>query len=688
LLSYESSAVNGVLFSLLSGIYWLKLNEVRNVKSHFVFFSVLLLIPFVILTISTLIHQQCPIDDGLWFYLLISVPSIPVGLAIAEFAKFTSRKLKYLTFSIFWLVVLLGFLPELYFNPQIYFYNPVFGYYPGVIYDQNIEITSELIDYRLLNIVISTVIIFIFSRTYYFKRITKLIVIIGVTSAYLHFHDVKPTLNFGTDLSRIKEELKSEISTKHFNIIIPDSLSDDEKELLKIEHEYYYQAISKLLDSEVDEKITSIIFESGAQKKRLFGSGNADVAKPWLNQIYLNFDNYNRSLKHEISHIFSAKYGSGPFKIPSSFNPGLIEGFAMAVENNYDEFDIDYLAAMALKKDFKISIAGLFKGFSFFASASSVSYIYAGSFFKYLTENYGWKKVKKLYSGEDFLTIFGRKLGEIEEEFYNYLSSLIIENNVHASNYYFGRLPLIKKFCVRATAKELRSAGKLYEEKEFQKSTEKFLEIYHYSGSYSALVGFSQAKRELKETNEAILMLESELENFEGTAYFYYLEFLLADFYALTNADEKAFNYYNKIINQKPHNRYVRSAVVKKDLLSLGDSILIKYMSDKDNKNNILTGMVETNPSDYSVQLFIILQHGTEQNYNERLGLIKKSLNYQDFSSNTFFEISKFCYRQLDFNESLIFAEWAEQKADFRRNHIIRDHIQKLKWILNMDSPN
>lgn len=680
ILSYESSAINGILFSLLSGIYWLIESDNNSKKNRLIFFLFLIIIPLFILIFSTTVCQNCPLSDGIYFYLVIAVPSIFSGIAIAELSKFISFNFRYFIFVFLWLIVLFGFLPELYFNPQIYFYNPIFGYYPGVIYDQTIEITDSLLLYRLIVLLFSFAIILIFYKNNNFNLFYKIAIFFGVLLVYIFLSYLKPYFNFSTNLESIKEEISSEVITDHFKIIFSNSLTNKQIAILKYDHEFYYHVISELLDTELESKITSIIFESGAQKKELFGSANADVAKPWLNQIYLNYSNYSASLKHEISHIFSAKYAEGLFNLPSNFNPGIIEGFAMAIENNYDNTDIDYLAALAYRNNFKISMSKLFTGFSFFANASSLSYIYAGSFIKYLAINYGWNNVKKIYSGEKFIEIYNAEIKVLEENYYEYLLTIKVEENKHLSNFYFGRKPLIKKFCARATAKELKTAQTLFLEKKYEDAAEMFLKIYNYSDSYSGLVGFVQTQKELDMLKAGIDFLEAEIQNFEGTAYFYYLEFLLADLNAIYQNSTKASEYYTKIIEQKPHNIYLLSAELKNKLLQEGDSIIIKYLIDKNYKTNLLLNLVKKEPTNYTLQSINLVEDIDSSKYSD---IINKLNNKDDLdlSSNTYFSLSQLSYRFLDFQKATKYAEKALTRVEFKRKEIIKEQLTKMKWI-------
>ena len=101
------------------------------------------------------------------------------------------------------------------------------------------------------------------------------------------------------------------------------------------------------------------MFKNNTQKGKLIGSENADVAKPWLFQIYTIADNYDHTLKHEIAHIFSEKFGVGPFKIAHNFNPALIEGIAEAAAPLYNTWYVDHIASIAYNNNFRFNIENL-----------------------------------------------------------------------------------------------------------------------------------------------------------------------------------------------------------------------------------------------------------------------------------------------------------------------------------------
>ncbi len=691
ILSFETSVLNGILFAFISGLFWLRKSSSRinkSLKSILIFYFIIILIPFIILSFSTIICQQCPFSDGIFFYLILAFPSIIVGIAIAEFSLFISYKFRILIFICLYLIILLGFLPELYFNPQIYFYNPIFGYFPGVIYDENIQITFNLIAYRCLNLGFS---LFILASIYLSKKRSKsiqLIVIIIITLLYLSSYFLKSTLGFATNINRIKTELKGKIETNHFIIYFPSSITENDKKLLLWNHLYFYNKNEKLLNTKIDDKITSIIFNSGAQKKRLFGAQNADVTKPWMNQFYINFDNYENSLNHELLHVFSKNFGRGLFNLPTNYNPGLVEGFATAFDNNYDNYDIDYLAFLAYKKNIKVSLKNLFSSLSFFSNASSLSYIFAGSFIKFLAREYSVEKIEKFYSNPNFKLIFGKDVQTLEKRYYDYLDSLKFEFNSYKANFYFGRVPLVKKYCARAAAKELHSAWELFNEEKFQNAEKLFKKIFSYSNSFSSLYGIIQCIIKTEEFNQAISLLEKEKRNFIGSSSYYNIEYLLAYLFARGKQIKNAITYYDSLIIQNPNDDYYNASFVYKNIAEKDSSEFYNFIENRDSRFQIIKrNLVYGNDAflQYYIKTYLLKVNNNNSerklNYKNEIHEIEKLLTINNYNSQTYFQIAKFSLNNLKLDDAIKFSQFALDKSDEERKAEILDFNKKVKWI-------
>ncbi|MCW9095421.1 MAG: hypothetical protein OQJ74_06220, partial [Ignavibacteriaceae bacterium] len=86
---YEFSAVNALLLSFLSGLYIItylqtKTDEQKSNQNRLPLkaFSLTLIIPFAISILKSIIFGFCSFWDGLWFYLVITCPSVIIGSAL------------------------------------------------------------------------------------------------------------------------------------------------------------------------------------------------------------------------------------------------------------------------------------------------------------------------------------------------------------------------------------------------------------------------------------------------------------------------------------------------------------------------------------------------------------------------------------------------------------------------------
>ena len=359
---------------------------------------------------------------------------------------------------------------------------------------------------------------------------------------------------YSTTPSSIKVELDKTILTEHYEIHYSNALNDTLINIIALHHEFYFWELEKYFNVKPSKKIISLIFNDREQKKRLFGTANADVAKPWIPEIYTTADNYDKTLKHEIAHCFAGVFGSRIFKVADNFNPSLIEGAAMAADPDYDSFDLDYMAALAFKNNYKINVTDLFEYFNFFKQPSSLGYIIAGSFIKFLIDKYGIETFKKFYSDLDFQKYYGKELTELAREYEVYLEDkfVIQGESSDRAKYYYGRKSIFYKICPRYVAKKLTKAWKLLNEKKVEDAKKIFEELLKLSDNYSPLIGLSYCYAELKQNEKAIDLLKENIGKFENTAYYYEIEFLLADLLAKNNQIAEADSIYKTLVGQNP----------------------------------------------------------------------------------------------------------------------------------------
>jgi len=380
---YEFSVINSLLIVLLSGIYTIIFfdNNFSKKNRNFIpelFKSLLLflIIPFSVSVINSAFSGFCSFSDGLLFYIVITCPSIIIGISLGLISVLIANRFRVVLLFMLCFGILMIIAYEIYFNPQVYVYNPLIGFFPGTIYDEGISVSGKLILYRFLNLLFFGWIISAIVRLKRDKKKRLIFFVAKVLFVPVAFFFLAPYLGFSTTFGSLTNMLSKSVNTEHFVIHLDKRIGKEKIKMLTLNHEYYYQELEKYFEVKLDEKIHSFIFYDNDQKKDLFGSRNADVAKPWLNQVYISMGNWEHTLKHELAHCFSAKFGTGFLKLASGLNPMLIEGIAEAADGNYDDNSLHFMAALAYNSGYDVDMKNLLSKFGFFSKASYLCWFF------------------------------------------------------------------------------------------------------------------------------------------------------------------------------------------------------------------------------------------------------------------------------------------------------------------------
>ena len=687
---YEFSALNALLLSFLSGLYIIaylksadKEKKVRQKKSLLNVFALMLSVPFIISFVKSLILGFCSFWDGVLFYVVITIPSVIIGGALGS-VVLSFKKYRILSFVLLYIIIL--FIPvfEIYFNPQIYIYNPLFAFFPGTIYDEGLTVDLKLILYRIFNLLFFYWILF-YSVKWVAKTVSKFILrsfyitIILVVVVFYFF--ISPSSGFTTTSSRLQNHLTSYIESEHFIIHTDKRIGKDDLKQIVLNQEYYYSQLSNFFNDEPDSKITSYIFFDRRQKKDLFGSGNADVSKPWLNSIYVSFDSWESTLKHEIAHCFTANFGWGVFKLAAGFNPALIEGVAEAADGFYDENSIHYLASLAYENEYRVDINSLFSSFSFFSSVSSLSYIYSGSFIRYLVTEYGIDKVKVFYNTNDFEKTYNQDLEIVAENYVKFLDTMNLVSTKEKANYYFGRKSLISKVCPRYISSSLDEAWGFYLLKEYTKASNIFEDILSKSENYSALIGLAKIYEESDSLENAINLLETNIKTYSGTSSEYDLKFRLADLYIKNDGFPKARELYELISQTKPSRRLELLSDSRIALMKEGT--IREYVTGSDfDKYSILKKLNSKNYVYSTIPLMIDLSAQLKEDYQLFLDNFKDNFEVKnEISSYAVYKISLYMLNNFDYANSRKLAGLAlRYKGSQNLSELVNEHLKKAEW--------
>jgi hypothetical protein len=687
---FEFSLANSVLLFFVSGIYVINRLSKRNgisgiVKSDFIktaiVFIIFLIIPLIITLLHSFFTTFCSIRDGFLFYTVITFPSVILGAATGMLTFSLFNKMRIFLFIIITILIISIALFEFYFNPQVYFFNPVFGFFPGTIYDEGIKVTTKLVFYRLLNLAyFGSIIYFVFKTAG--KHFSKLLLGFDsmlIASVFIYF---SPLLGFSTTNRSLQQDLGKDYKTTHFDIYFSHDIPDTLAKKIALEHEYDYVSLAKFFEETPQGKITSYVFSSNEQKGKLFGSKNADVAKPWLQQIYISSDSYDQTLKHELAHVFTREFGTGIFKVADGLNPALIEGAAVAGAPFFGDNTIHYMAKLAYQNGYKVKIEHLFSGLNFFGSVSSLSYIYAGSFSKFLIDTYGVKKFEQLYSDLDFKRIYNKSSDEISKEYYKFIDSFNIKNNPDKAKYYFGRQTIFQKICPRFIADRLQTAYGYYTNKDYPEAENIFREILGKTNNYSALMGLSSTLVELGNDLEAAAIIKNKINQFSNTAYYYNLQFRLADIEVLNSEFQSASSIYKTIVDENPNRVLFNLANLRLELSK--DTLKIKnYVAgDAVKQVEILSSLNAQSYVYSSLPALIDLSIITHKSYGDFMTEFQSELNVKDYeSSYAVYCLSKYMADNLDFDKAREMAVLSMAfKSDDNFNEVLNSNLQKCEW--------
>jgi len=687
ILGYEYSVVNSILITILSGIYiitFLKKETIQafSVRKILIVYALFLIISFLVGIAGSFAGLACSIGDGILFYLVITVPSVIIGGALGLLCFFTVKKFKIILFILILLVIVAIPAFELYTNPQIYFYNPLIVYFPGTIYDEGLSVNWWLVLYRLFNLSFFGLLFFVLVR---YKGQYKRIILPAVVVIPFVFIIMSPSLQFSTSTGRMKSELNKEIETEHFRIFFDPQINQTLRKAIALHHEYSYSELADFFKGHPKGKITSFVFGSAGKKGVLLGTENADIAKPWLSQIYITTESYNVTLKHELAHIFSGTFAGGIFKVAGGISPALIEGVAVAASPVQYEYNVDYLAALALNYGYKVKLKALFSYSGFFTSVSSLSYVYAGSFSKYLINKYGIDKFKKFYVDPDFQKVYKKTIDELEDDFSNYLSGIDVFGREHSANYYFGRMSIFQKVCPRYVADRIKKASGLFYNKDYMNSAGIFSGLYKVSKSYLPLTGWLNSLIKLNEFTKADSILSNEINQFKKTGYYYNLELKLADIYALNNKYRKADSLYSEIVSQFPDKILFFVASIRKTLL-IKEGQINQYLLGNDfDKYMILKELNEKQYYYPSIPSIIELSESMDEEYGIFLKQFNHSLIVNDFNSSyAVFKLSGRILEALDFEKAERMAALASRyTGDENLNYILAENMRKMVWMKN-----
>lgn len=448
-------------------------------------------LPFTAAALHGLWVPTCDWSYGLEAYAIMAVASAVLGAGGGVFLGLVTGRVPYLRRAAPWLVVL-GFIVtglwRFYSEPPVFSYNPLIGFFPGNLYDEDIRLDGALYWSRLEQL--ATVIALLAAATVVLDapslhvrlrgrrhRPAPIALAAGVPAALLalalRWHGA--SLGYAIDAEDIWAELGGTHRTAHF-VIHFDKREDIAADiaLYAADHELRLAQVCKTLgvDPAAVGTIHSYVFRDAEQKGRLMGARRVEMAKPWRREIYLTYEAFpHASLRHEIAHVVAGTFGSAGFHVsaksiaglPLLFNPGMIEGVAVAADWPGSSRSLTPHQSMRAMEQLGFAPrADEVLSAKFLTLSSARSYTAAGSFMRFLLERYGAGPLKRLYaSGGDFGAAYGQSQAALAAQWREMLQGIEVPAaDLEAARERFRQRGVFQRPCPHANAARLRRAAR------------------------------------------------------------------------------------------------------------------------------------------------------------------------------------------------------------------------------------
>lgn len=469
IVGYESAAFFGVFYGFTTAFLSFDDHSLVGWARHLGRRLLLLAAPFAVLTLNALRVQNCDYVTGVEFWLAIPVMSIVVATTLGWTVRnFVRGRLAWTLIAAVCIATVVEFGLRLALEPPIVGYHWFLGYFSGSIYDEALSLPDPLVAYRLIQLFgVATALCAVQAvRSAGNRRRT-----FGALAAVLAAITVglfATRSDHGIDMTRgvIADELGGVVETEHFIIYYPaNERFEDELPRLIDDHEYRYAEMEAYFGTDPVElhgaKVRSFVYPSREAKGRLMGARRTLVAKIWLREMHILWRFYgDHMLAHELAHVFTEPFGSGPMRLSGKYgvgvNMGLVEGIATAADWDAEALDPHEASAALREMDQAPDIDRLVGASGFWTQSSGRAYILMGSFVRWLVDTYGMEKFRQAYGTASFEPVYGKPASALVTEWEAFVDAIeLTDDQRDRAKFRYDRKSIFQKVCARTVA-ELR----------------------------------------------------------------------------------------------------------------------------------------------------------------------------------------------------------------------------------------
>ncbi len=540
-----------------------------------------LAVPFLASVVFAFTSTRCNPFAAIGFFPLLTLPSALAAAAAGVLCGLAGQRawsagLWYLALVAASAAV--SFWPVL-FGPQVYLFNHFGGYWPGPLYDEALAVRPPLYWFRLETVLVSAFLWFLgaflldmktgsLSRPYFRPGAALLLVSLGLAIGWME--QTAPSLGIRITDRALQAKLGGKRETKHFDLYFPRGKAKEDIDRLERDLEFRHHQLRAFFGEAPTERLRVYLYRTPDEKLQLVGASRTQFAKPWRLELHINDARYPHPiLKHELAHLMSAPFGSGPFRLTSTFGlfpqMGIVEGMAVAADNPNDELTLHEWSAAMRAQGLMPDIRALLGPTGFYRAAASRAYTAVGSFLRYLADTHGPDKLKVLYAHGDFSLAYGRSLDSLAAEWEKFLDTVPLDPE--AVNFAFSRFrrgSLFSRPCAREVARLHQLAGET-----LPSDPERALGLYQRCAELqpeepSFALGVSQALSKIDRRGEAAEVLSGLAARLkEQPATLGEVAMAQADLAFLRQRFDEARRFLEQVLKTQPQPAIERTARVK-----------------------------------------------------------------------------------------------------------------------------
>jgi hypothetical protein len=711
-LGYEFSAVIVLLWSLVAGLLIISLWNKREASSSVSFtvfasrslMTVLLAlaIPFLVMMANAFFVKNCSFPQGIILFFLVTILGVVFAHALSLFCIAVFPRWKKTSFVFTWIAVLAQIPYVGLSGPQIFAFNPILGFFPGLTYDETLDVTGRLLLYRAGTLALSLLLLLVAASLNrwrnnktipFFQSISLPVRVLMATLALavVMLFVLSDRIGLSSSEASIQQSLGGRAETEHFIVFYPDTLFKGPRlqQIVQL-HEFYYSQVARALWIRPDKKIQSYIYASPAQKGRFIGAANTDIAKPWLWQLHINAGDIDASLQHELVHVMAADFGFPLLRV--GVNSGLIEGLAVAVERVEYEEPLHRLAAMVFASGTAADMQSLFSLSGFMKAPAGVSYTLAGSFCRYLIDRYGMRRFKLLYGTGEFSIIYGKPLSFLLQEWRRSLDRFRLSaGDVDKAAYLFKRQSIFGKECARVIANMNAETRAMLASRRFAGALASAEKSLGKTMSSEAVYQKTTALIRLGRYSDAIAFAQSRLEDSTASPSFLTLNYYLGDAFWGADSLDVAMRVYGELLKAHLSSSWDESITLRQEIVlkpALARALKPVFLSTVADSTRLssLEALVQTFPKEPILKYLLARENVTMERYDralqlldgersfdspilelarqQRLAQVAMTLGHYQKSKMYYWQSLNYVYREaqsLEIEEKLRFCDWMDE---------------------------